>query len=91
MMEEISITLINSLVFSSIVFFPLKLTGDFILFWLINLTTTSIGIGNLLTFAHLQATVVRHLQSIGNGFWLPQCGLSALCTHQTGSPALDTI
>ncbi len=45
MMEEISITLINSLVFSSIVFFPLKLTGDFILFWLLNLTTTSIGIG----------------------------------------------
>ncbi|CAK0783380.1 hypothetical protein CVIRNUC_006579 [Coccomyxa viridis] len=44
MMEEISITLINSLVFSSIVFFPLKLTGDFILFWLLNLTTTSIGI-----------------------------------------------
>ena len=47
MMEEISITLINSLVFSSIVFFPLKLTGDFILFWLLNLTTTSIGIGEL--------------------------------------------
>ena len=45
MMEEISITLINSLIFSSIVFFPLKLTGDFILFWLLNLTTTSIGIG----------------------------------------------
>jgi len=44
MMEEISITLINSLIFSSIVFFPLKLTGDFILFWLLNLTTTSIGI-----------------------------------------------
>jgi hypothetical protein len=45
MMEEISITLVNSLVFSAMVFFPLKLTGDFILFWLIFLTTTSIGIG----------------------------------------------
>ncbi|KAK9904696.1 hypothetical protein WJX75_000743 [Coccomyxa subellipsoidea] len=44
MMEEISITLVNSLVFSAIVFFPLKLTGDFIIFWLIFLTTTSIGI-----------------------------------------------
>lgn len=44
-MEEISITLVNSLVFSAIVFFPLKLTGDFVIFWLIFLTTTSIGIG----------------------------------------------
>ncbi len=47
MMEEISITLVNSLVFSAIVFFPLKLTGDFIIFWLIFLTTTSIGIGEM--------------------------------------------
>ena len=45
MMEEISITLVNSLVFSAIVFYPLHLSGDFILFWLIFLTTTSIGIG----------------------------------------------
>lgn len=50
MMEEISITLVNSLVFSAIVFFPLKLTGDFIIFWLIFLTTTSIGIGELTHF-----------------------------------------
>ena len=45
MLEELSISLVNSLIFSAMVFFPLHLTGDFILFWLIFLTTTSIGIG----------------------------------------------
>lgn len=45
MLEEISIILVNSLIFSAMVFFPLHLTGDFILFWLIFLTTTAIGIG----------------------------------------------
>ena len=33
MLEELSITLVNSLVFSAMVFYPLHLSGDFILFW----------------------------------------------------------
>ena len=56
MLEELSIILVNSLIFSAMVFFPLHLTGDFILFWLIFLTTTSIGIG-----AHTTSRVVPQM------------------------------
>jgi hypothetical protein len=52
MLEELSITLVNSLAFSAMVFYPLHLTGDFILFWLIFLTTTSIGIGARMHLPH---------------------------------------
>ena len=45
MMEELIIVLCNSLVLSAVVFYPLKLSGDFTLFWLVFLTTSSIGIG----------------------------------------------
>ncbi|KAK9823062.1 hypothetical protein WJX81_005585 [Elliptochloris bilobata] len=44
MMEELIIVLCNSLVLSAVVFYPLKLSGDFTLFWLVFLTTSSIGI-----------------------------------------------
>jgi hypothetical protein len=37
--------LCNSLVLSAVVFYPLRLSGDFTLFWLVFLTTSSIGIG----------------------------------------------
>ena len=49
MMEELIIVLCNSLVLSAVVFYPLKLSGDFTLFWLVFLTTSSIGIGALQT------------------------------------------
>lgn len=45
MMEELIIVLCNSLVLSAVVFYPLRLSGDFTLFWLVFLTTSSIGIG----------------------------------------------
>eukprot|EP00887_Chlorella_sp_A99_P008260 scaffold12.g8260.t1 len=46
MVEEVGLALVNSLVFSNIVFWPLKLQGQYALFWLIYLVTLSIGISS---------------------------------------------
>lgn len=45
MIEELTIFFFLSLVVTSIVFAPCKLSGSYVLFWLSNLVTTSTGIG----------------------------------------------
>lgn len=45
MIEELSIFFLLSLVLTSLVFFPLKLGGEYLVFWLCNLVTTATGIG----------------------------------------------
>ena len=42
--DEIFITVFSSLLFSVFVFFMVELNGSFLLFWLVNLCTLSIGI-----------------------------------------------
>lgn len=43
-MEELGIAFINSLIFSNVVFWPLKLQGTWPLFWLVYFATLSVGI-----------------------------------------------
>lgn len=43
--EELFIALIASLIFSVVVWFPIQLQGEWVLFWLVYLCTLSNGIG----------------------------------------------
>ena len=45
MIDELVIAFLASLVFSCVVFFPLKLSGLWVLFWMTYYCTLSIGIG----------------------------------------------
>ncbi len=45
MVDELMIAFVASLVFSCVVFFPLKLSGLWVLFWMTYYCTLSIGIG----------------------------------------------
>ena len=45
MIDELMIAFLASLVFSCVVFFPLKLSGLWVLFWMTYYCTLSIGIG----------------------------------------------
>ena len=45
MVDELMIAFVASLIFSCVVFFPLKLSGLWVLFWLTYYCTLSIGIG----------------------------------------------
>ena len=47
MTEELVAAFASSMIFSLLVFFPLKLSGSFALFFLVYYLTTSIGIGAL--------------------------------------------
>ena len=49
--EEAAIIVLMTLPLSCILFFPLELHGDWSLFWLVQVTTTSIGTRESLTFA----------------------------------------
>lgn len=44
MIEEMGIALLNSLIFSNVVFWPLRLQGSWVPFWLVYFTTLSTGI-----------------------------------------------
>lgn len=43
--EEMVVVFLNSVVFSALVFFTLRLKGSFVFFWLVYLVTSSVGIG----------------------------------------------
>ena len=45
LLEELTVGLIGSLIFSCVVFFPSKFQGQWLLFWLTYWCTMSIGIG----------------------------------------------
>lgn len=45
LLEELTVALLGSLVFSCVVFFPSKFQGQWLLFWLAYWCTMSIGIG----------------------------------------------
>ena len=47
MIDELVIAFLASLVFSCVVFFPLKLSGLWVLFWMTYYCTLSIGIGEI--------------------------------------------
>ena len=44
MLEELGIAMLNSLIFSNVVFWPLRLQGSWAPFWLVYFTTLSTGI-----------------------------------------------
>lgn len=44
MIEELTLVLAVSLVFSSLVYFPVQLQGSWLVFWLVYLITMSIGV-----------------------------------------------
>jgi hypothetical protein len=44
MLEELGVALVVSLVFSNVVFWPIKLQGSWVVFWLVYFTTLSTGI-----------------------------------------------
>jgi len=47
MIDELVIAFLASLIFSCVVFFPLKLSGLWVLFWMTYYCTLSIGIGEI--------------------------------------------
>jgi ATP-binding cassette, subfamily G (WHITE), member 2 len=44
MLEELGVALIVSLIFSNLVFWPIKLQGSWVVFWLVYFTSLSTGI-----------------------------------------------
>ena len=93
MLEELSITLVNSLVFSAMVFYPLHLTGDFILFWLIFLTTTSIGIGaprRNLAWVPLHTVQLNTPFAIQQASSMLRCWRVVQCWHTSSLPCRPT-
>ena len=87
MMEELIIVLCNSLVLSAVVFYPLKLSGDFTLFWLVFLTTSSIGIGAPSRCAALLC-VRHHSRPVRRGMFV----LCVACTaSQPGTLRADAF
>lgn len=45
MFEELIIALFNAVAFSAIVFYPVYMSGSFVLFFLVKFVTSAIGIG----------------------------------------------
>ncbi len=60
MIEELTIFFFLSLVVTSLVFAPCKLSGSYLLFWLSNLVTTSTGIGATWSLLRNLNTVALH-------------------------------
>lgn len=98
MLEELTLAFLASLIFSCIVFYGVRLQGEWVLFWLVYLVTLSCGIGE--TCVYCQCAPVRlsavyllfysHFCCQRGNFELMQVCDCVQCSRTLWQPALPT-